>query len=366
MNREVEVIQFTSESNQIHVQLPKTDSNLDIMINIIQGMKQNNGEGIKQNIKANALHNTLNDNDQGIALNNTIKQLNNEIIKEDSGLEKQVRELVDDIQLQKDANEVPTSIQSEPVETNKPIQGPDKPLTRPSKDLDKSLTKDKKEKKKESSGKKKGFPYVLSDDQILVKNMDTDTRSISVYKPVVDHLFRNLGNTFASKDIGNCIFSSFRDDLKRKIKKSSARTYVADYRQYLLDMGFVEQIGKNQYRFTDEGNKKRVKQVKKDNTKNIGRPGLPDPIKVEIRRLYRGGLSTQDIKEHLSRKHDLDVHRNTINRLIPKSVKKKTRKISDGELRSKYAGHKKNRIMEIRKRSIKNKHLVKSMPRKVS
>jgi len=298
MSCEVDVIILESKSNRIDVQLPVNDLNLDIMINIIQGMKKNNGGDNGQVIKQsnNHLIKQLN--------NDVIKSSDDHIIKKDSELEAQVKDLVEQIEAQKEDNSVTESIRSEPkiLETE---QDPDETLKRPSVGLDESLIKDKKEKK--TSERKKGVPYALSDDQILVKNKDTETRSVSVYKPVIASLFKNLGDTFASKDISSCIFSSFRKDLKRKIKMSSARTYVADYRQYFLDMGFVEQVGRNRFRFTDGGERKRMEYVKK-----------------------------------------------------------KREKLSDGELRLKFAGHKKNRIMEIRRRSLRNKGLVKSMPRKVS
>jgi len=243
------VIQFKSESDQIHVQLPLTNQNLDIMTYIIQGMKKNNGGDKGQVIKQ------LN--------NDIIKSSNDEINKEDDVLKSQLGELVDSIQSQKDANKNIMRTELEPDMTmTRPSQGTEKDIL----STDKSLIKDKKKKKK-TSKKKKGFPYQMSDDMVLVKNKDTGTGNISVYKPVIRYLLNNLSDKFSSKHMTQCIYDCFNDELGRNIKKATAQTYVFDYRQYLLDFEYIKKIGSNVYEFIRRNEEE--KSIKHDGKKKL-------------------------------------------------------------------------------------------------
>lgn len=190
MNKET--IQLISESQQVDVRLPLSDNNLDVIITIIQNMKNN-------------------------------------------GIQNKTLEL-------EQKNSIPT-------DTKNIIGGEEK------NSLDENILVPKiedinKEPEPKKSAREEYKRQSLPDKDVLVPKHES--RNISIYKPVVDYLIEQLKDKFTAGDIADLIYKYYNETLNIDIVRTTAQVYAVDYRKYLYDKGIIKIVGSNQYERKDK------------------------------------------------------------------------------------------------------------------
>ncbi len=188
MNKET--IQLISESQQVDVRLPLSDNNLDVIITIIQNMKNN---GIQ---------------------NKTLEP--------------------------EQKNSIPTD--------TKNIMGGEEKIVLDENILVPKNEDDIKEPEPKKSARKEYHRQSLPDEEILEPKID----SRNIYKPVVDYLIEQLKDKFTAGDIADLIYTCYNDKLNINILRSTAQVYSTEYRKYLYDKGIIKIVGSNQYERKDK------------------------------------------------------------------------------------------------------------------
>jgi len=199
----VGVFQFTCESKQVSVSLPLSDNNLDLLIKLIMGMR-NSHEHVQGNFDRN-------------------------VVESSQEYDTHLNDLVEDFYNNHGNGNVKNNVKPD-VDTQC------KQVVNESDTIHKRIAE-----------------RMLPDEDVLVKK--SDSRNISVYRPVVNYLLDNLKDKFTAKDIAHLIFKCYNFELNRKIAQSTAHVYSCDYRQYLVDQGLVQIVDNNLYKRID--NKKK-------------------------------------------------------------------------------------------------------------
>lgn len=68
--------------------------------------------------------------------------------------------------------------------------------------------------------------------------------NISIYKPVIDFLFKHLSGEFTKLKLRDVLSNCYANN-GRVITDNSARVYSIGYRRYMIDAGLIKQVGNN-------------------------------------------------------------------------------------------------------------------------